>query len=40
MSAWSAIYEMKVRGPSGRAFTLALAALALLLIMGPGAFVR
>ena len=35
MSAWSAIYETKVRGPSGRAFTLALAALALLLIMGP-----
>ena len=35
MSAWSAIYEAKTRGPSGRAFTLALAALALLLIMGP-----
>ena len=35
MSAWSAIYETKTRGPSGRAFVLALATLALLLIMGP-----
>ena len=35
MSAWSAIYEAKTRGPSGRAFALALATLALLLIMGP-----
>ena len=35
MSAWSAIYEAKTRGPSGRSFALALATLALLLIMGP-----
>ena len=40
MSAWSAIYEAKTRGPSGRAFALALATLALLLIMGPRAAVR
>ncbi len=35
MGAWSAIYECKTRGASGRAFALALATLALLLIMGP-----
>ncbi len=35
MSVWSAIHEVKSRGPSGRAFALILATLGLLLIMGP-----
>ena len=37
MSAWSAIYEAKTRGPSGRAFALALATLALAAHHGTGA---
>ena len=35
MAVWSAIYETKHRGPTGRGFALALGALGLLLIMGP-----
>ena len=35
MSVWSAIHEVKSRGPTGRAFALVLATLGLLLIMGP-----
>ena len=35
MAAWSAIHEAKTRGATGKAFALALATLALLLIMGP-----
>ena len=35
MSTWSALYEVKSRGPSGKAFALILATLGLLLIMGP-----
>ena len=35
MGAWSALHEMKSRGPSGKAFALILATLGLLLIMGP-----
>ena len=35
MAVWSAIHETKLRGPTGRGFALALAALGLLLIMGP-----
>ncbi len=35
MSAWSALNEMKTRGPSGKAFALILATFGLLLIMGP-----
>ena len=35
MSVWSALHEMKSRGPSGKAFALILATLGLLLIMGP-----
>ena len=35
MAVWSAIYETKLRGPTGRGFALALGALGLLLIMGP-----
>ena len=35
MAVWSAIHEMKLRGPTGRGFALALGALGLLLIMGP-----
>ena len=35
MGVWSAIYETKVRGTTGRGFALALAVLGLLLIMGP-----
>ena len=35
MSTWSTIYEVKSRGPSGKAFALILATLGLLLIMGP-----
>ena len=35
MAAWSAIHEAKTRGATGKAFALALATLALLLILGP-----
>ena len=35
MSTWSALHEIKSRGPSGKAFALILATLGLLLIMGP-----
>ena len=35
MSAWSALHEIKSRGPSGKAFALVLATFGLLLIMGP-----
>ena len=35
MSTWSALHEVKSRGPSGKAFALILATLGLLLIMGP-----
>ena len=35
MAVWSAIHETKLRGPTGKAFALTLAALGLLLIMGP-----
>ena len=35
MAVWSAIHETKLRGPTGKAFALALGALGLLLIMGP-----
>ena len=35
MSAWSALHEVKSRGPSGKAFALILATFGLLLIMGP-----
>ena len=35
MSAWSALHEVKSRGPSGKAFALVLATFGLLLIMGP-----
>ena len=35
MATWSAIYEIKVRGPTGKGFALVLAALALVLILGP-----
>ena len=35
MAVWSAIHETKLRGPTGRGFALALAALGLILIMGP-----
>ena len=35
MSAWSALHEIKARGPSGKAFALVLATFGLLLIMGP-----
>ena len=35
MAAWSAIHEAKLRGATGKAFALALATLALLLILGP-----
>ena len=35
MSAWSALHEVKARGPSGKAFALILATFGLLLIMGP-----
>ncbi len=35
MSAWSALHEVKSRGPSGKAFALILTTFGLLLIMGP-----
>ena len=35
MGAWSALHEVKSRGPSGRAFALILATFGLLLILGP-----
>ena len=35
MGAWSALREIRSRGPSGKAFALILATLGLLLIMGP-----
>ena len=35
MAAWSAIHEAKTRGATGKAFALALATVALLLILGP-----
>ena len=35
MAVWSAIHETRLRGPTGRGFALALAALGLILIMGP-----
>ena len=35
MSSWSALHEVKERGPTGRGFALALATLGLVLIIGP-----
>jgi len=35
MAVWSAIYETKLKGPTGKGFALAIAALGLLLIIGP-----
>ena len=35
MGTWSALYETKLRGPTGKGFALALATLGFLLILGP-----